>query len=1004
MHKNRKSLLFLLLLIFSYCQYIIPANINYTDDYANDSFKESTEKNHIRTSDGNNDSLNVIVTFKNSWFNNSVVSRFKNLGGNISEIWNNTFTTFSGFAGVFPDSTNKKSFRNQYPDAIIETNEIIETQMNYVTIQTKTKNSTQYLDGFEGDSNCSIAVLDSGVNPNHIFFPKGYDSNDLNGNIVGWENFINTDTISDDNGHGTYISSIIAGTGKDTFNSSNPTIVNLYGNTSHTKIFGNKYYAPKNYSFKIFSFNASIENSKILVNSTWNSINNGIENFWVELYYNSTLINGSQNINPDDHYSFDHKIPQENRGIYDLVLKYKKITDIFPIFSYNLSLSYYPELYIESYKYYSGIANASKIVSYKIINQSGLGYTSDLISGLESVLLNRSKYHIVSACLSIATLGDDIETVNTAINEVSNSGILVVIAAGNSGVKGSEPLNKLALNKNTIVVGAINDKDQVTSYSSMGKDIGSGSLKPDLVAPGGSNIQGSRSIIGADASSNNTIASYGTSISTAIVAAAINILIDAKFDNWIQWDKNQQMGYNPSNIIKAILLMTASETNLNREDDPITDIDESLEDFSPSLFIGTFNNSLKDIHEGYGRINIDAAIDAVTKFIEVNQIVNGTLISSINNSIGPHVFARQVNLTSKTPYLFNLTVMKDNSDFDMFLFSNETDEFGEPILLANSQNNEYLYDLPNDFFYYTPKRDQTCFLVIKAINGTSDFSLNITSNIENSSPPQLNIPEINYINGIKNTTIMSRQEFEGNEPLKNSTLDSYRFYIKYTDNDSSNAPPMEVNVSIIQTSQNFTLIQAHPQSDNIFSEGVLYRSDYIQFNTPGNYTYFFTGSDGKNSSRSENFSITVTILNEIQQVPYEHSFNEGLGNWTYTISNWGMLNQSNTNDNRDRLYSSNWTSLYFGTYHNYPNNYSYRPNPSIDYFLNGSLMSPVFNLTNLSDNIQLFAKFGFRMSINKGDFVYLQINKIDQSWTTWETIESYSNEESEWFLESINIS
>ncbi|MFX0140034.1 MAG: S8 family serine peptidase, partial [Candidatus Hodarchaeota archaeon] len=723
------------------------------------------------------------------------------------------------------------------------------------------------------------------------------------------------------------------------------------------------------------------------------------ENFWVELYHNSILINSSQNTNPDEYYSFDHKISQENRGIYDLVLTYKKITDIFPTFSYNLSLSFYPEYYIESYKYFSGIANASKIVSYKIINQSGLGYTSDLISGLESVLLNRTKYHIVSTCLSIATLGNDIETINYAINEISNSGILVVIAAGNSGVEGTEPLNKLALNRNAIVVGAINDKDQITSYSSMGKKIGGVFFKPDLVAPGGSKVQGSRSIISADVNSNNTTAAYGTSISAAIVSAAINILIDAKFDDWIQWEK-----YKPSKLIKAILLMTASETNLNREDDPLTDIDESIKNYSPSLFLGTFNNSLKDVHEGYGRINIDGAIDAITKFIKVNQIVNGTLTSSINNSIGPHVFARQISLTSNTQYLFNLTVNDDNSDFDIFLFSNETDEFGEPILLANSQNNEYLYDFPYDFFYYTPKRNRTYFLVVKAVKGTSDFSLNITSNIENNFQPQLNIPEINHINGIKNTTVMSRQEFEGNEPKKNSTLNSYRFYIEYTDNDRSNAPPMEVNVSIIQTSQNFTLTQAYPQSDNNFSEGVLYRSDYLQFNVPGIYTYYFTASDGTYDVRSGNFSITITILNEIQQFPYQHSFNEGLGNWTYTKSSWGMLFQNNTNDNRERLYSSNWTSLYFGTHHNYPNKYSYRPNPSLEYYLNGSLLSPIFNLTNLNDNMQPFAKFGLRISINKNDFVYLQINRINQSWTTWKTIKSYTNQEKEWFLENINLS
>ena len=109
------------------------------------------------------------------------------------------------------------------------------------------------------------------------------------------------------------------------------------------------------------------------------------------------------------------------------------------------------EAYIENYRHFTGIANATKIVAYKIVNQTGKGYVSDLISAMASVILNRTTHHIVSVCLSIGTLGEDVSAINRVIDEVIENHILVVIAAGNNGIEGSEPFNKLGRNKNAIV-------------------------------------------------------------------------------------------------------------------------------------------------------------------------------------------------------------------------------------------------------------------------------------------------------------------------------------------------------------------------------------------------------------------------------------------------------------------------------------------------------------------------------------------------------------------------
>ena len=990
LRKQLKVILTLFNVLFS-SSILIFNNFN-SYDFSIDKFDPKLKEKNLKNS--NTFQEEIIVFFNRSSYNNTVISRFEYYGGTIRKEWNNMFSSTSGFGGIIPTDANKTLFQNDFPGALIENDEILETQMNFASIQTGAFNSTWSLNGYKGNSNSSIAVLDTGINPNHDFFPNGFNPLDLNGNIVGWQNFIDDSSISDDNGHGTFVSSIISGTGTTPYNSNNPSTVKLYGNYSHLELF-EEYSAPKNYTFKIFSFNVSKPNSQILINSSWNWNVGGIDGFWFELFYNDTLIKYSHNVNPNEYYIINHTLIQNEVGIYDLFIKYHKQFQSKPAFSFNTTVSYFPEFYVENYSYFTGIANATKIVAFKILNQSGKGYSSDLISALASVIQNRSKYHIISVCLSIGTLGEDVKAINAVINEVIENGILVVIAAGNSGIEVSDALNRLAKNKNAIVVGAINDKDQVTSYSSIGTTV-KNIIKPDIVAPGGSTLPNHRTIVSAGLKSDEITSSYGTSISTAIVSAAINLLIEARWNGWDQW-KNLNLT-KWVKIIKAILLMTASETNLDREDDPSTLEDES--DYSPTFSLAPLTTGIKDIHEGYGRINIQAAIDALTKKIDVNSSISDSLMSSRENPLGAHVFARQVSLTEDKQYLFNLSIANEDADFDMFLFSNESNQYGEPILLESSR--KWYGDF--NYFYFTPKKNQTnCIVAVKAIDGKSSFTLNL-STVENKLKPELEVREINYVGGSKNTTIMGLQEFTGNNPKKNYSIDSYRFYIEYHDNDTSNVPPQEVYVSILEISKNYTLYQFYPP-DITYTDGALFVSNYIQFSKPGVYHYFFVASDGKFQARYPiigTLNITIEFPTDSVQFPHHHSFNDGIGNWTYTGTGWDLLQQSNINDNRSRIYGNSWSALYFGTYHDYPINYTYQPiRITEDPFPNGSLTSPLFNLTQLNENkTQPFAKFGLRVSINAGDFIYLQINL---NWTGWFTIRTYNDEEEEWFLEKINL-
>ncbi|TFG18289.1 MAG: hypothetical protein EU531_00525 [Promethearchaeota archaeon] len=941
----------------------------------------SSEKSNLNSADG--EIAPFIVYFNSSSYNIFAETRFIDYGGiiNNQRKWNGIFNEFSGFAGTFP-LENISFYKAEFPNINIERDEILEVQMNYAAIQSHAINSTWSLNGYTGDINSSIALLDSGVNPDQDF---------LNGKISDWYNFINSDPISDDNGHGTFLSSVIAGTGTRSYDSIEPSITNIYGNYSHLELF-NEFIPSKNYSLKLISLNLSKIDSYFQLSSICDFNIVEIDKMWFELYLNSTLLNSTLHLNPFLNQEFQYKVL--DKGVYDLILKYHKKSEVIPNFSFNATISFFPETCTPNFNHFTGIANGSKIASYKVVNQSGLGNSSDLISALSRVIQNRVSKHIMAVCLSIGTLGDDYIALNKVIDEVTNNNILVVIAAGNYGIEGSDPFNKLGINKNGIVVGSTNDIDQVSSFSSMGKNIGEGIIKPDIMAPGGSSLLGHRSIVSADHYSDETTSLEGTSISAAIVSGAINILIEAGWGDWDTWNTQDLSKW--SKIIKAILLMTASETNLDREDDPNTIIDES--DFSPSSFNG-FTDSLKDSHEGYGRLNIQAAIDALTKEMAVSNSVSDRLISSSLNPLGNHVFARKIQLESNSQYQFNLSNVNEESDFDMFLFSNESDQYGEPILLQSTQK----WFGKFDSFYFTPKQNESeCILIVKANEGESDFSVNV-SLVENLYIPELKISEISYLGGEKNATIISQQEFFGNSPLKNYSIDRYWFYIDYFDADITNVPPQEVVVHIIETAKNYTLYQLN-QADNNYTDGAQFRGQLIEFPSPGEYHYFFSASDGTNNVRfpaSNNFTVSIEFPTDSESFPYTHNFSEGLANWYFNGTGWDILTQSNLIDNRSQIYDDDWSSVYFGRDHIFPSNYTYQPYNIEDFYPNGTLFSPLFNLTGIITNTtHPFAKLGLRTSINMGDSILLQINL---NWTGWRTLKTYTNQERDWFIDIFNL-
>ena len=77
-----------------------------------------------------------------------------------------------------------------------------------------------------------------------------------------------------------------------------------------------------------------------------------------------------------------------------------------------------------------GIASKVKLYSIKVLDATGSGYTSDIVSGLNWVINNKKTPCVINMSLG----GSFSSSLNTAVQNCINNGISVVCASGNEGV------------------------------------------------------------------------------------------------------------------------------------------------------------------------------------------------------------------------------------------------------------------------------------------------------------------------------------------------------------------------------------------------------------------------------------------------------------------------------------------------------------------------------------------------------------------------------------------
>ncbi|AZR72923.1 hypothetical protein BBF96_05670 [Anoxybacter fermentans] len=174
--------------------------------------------------------------------------------------------------------------------------------------------------------------------------------------------------------------------------------------------------------------------------------------------------------------------------------------------------------------FYRGVAPEVSFFGVKVLDSSGSGTTSDIIAGIDWAVQNGAD--VISMSLGGRAYTDpDSDPLCLAVRNAWNSGVVVVVAAGNSG-PAPRSIETPGIEPSIITVAAANDNDtidwtddSIASFSSRGPTK-YGDLKPDVAAPG-------VYIISCEANTGGWVSKSGTSMATPHVAGAAALMLQA---------------------------------------------------------------------------------------------------------------------------------------------------------------------------------------------------------------------------------------------------------------------------------------------------------------------------------------------------------------------------------------------------------------------------------------------------------------------------------------------